>query len=390
MLRAFTAEEIRSFFEALGQSFDRPATLVIVGGAGAILQHGATRPTVDIDTYSVPSPPGFEAAVQRARDKTELIIPIEYPAVAQTPWNYEDRLESVTGLNAGNLSILVPERHDLALMKVMRSYRKDLDVIHQMHDARPFDLDTFVTRFTDEMTHVVADQRILRQKFLLCVEELFGERSVEPTREAIERTPVVRDFQATTRVRDGHHLYRIGIRPETLADDRFLDTVRQSHDGTIVFPFRDLAGITGLGLFRGGTLSASGRVEAGLWTSKELPTDTTLVFVDSPLEALAYQQTKRLTNARYLATGHKLESRQRTLVLGALTNAPAEAQLVLAFAAGPTGSAAAAQVSAIAKGRRFERHRPEHGRSWTAVVEREQSAWIRAQGLRPLPRGPAR
>ena len=118
MSRAFTAEEIRAFFAALGESFDAPAELVVVGGAGAILRHGATRPTVDIDTYSVPVPDGFVAAVTRARKKTRLIIPIEHPAVADTPWNYQERLESMT---AGRLTILVPERHDLALMKVVRS-----------------------------------------------------------------------------------------------------------------------------------------------------------------------------------------------------------------------------------------------------------------------------
>lgn len=350
------------------------------------MRHGATRPTVDIDTYSAPAPPGFVPAVETAREKTGLVIPIEYPAVAQTPWNYEDRLEPVTGLNAGSLTVLVPERHDLALMKVMRSYRKDLEVIQQMHRVRPFDLDTFVTRFTDEMGHVVSDERVLRQKFLLCVEELFGDRMVGSVRERIERTPVIRQLAATSRVRDGRHLYCIGIRPETLADDPFVDAVHQTHDGTIVFPFRDLEGVTGLQLHREGRVAAAGRVEIGVWTSAERMTDRALVMVDSPIDALAYQQANKTKDARYLALGPRMDTHRQELAQGALNNAPSDARLVLAFGQTTVGNALAARVSAIAKARRFERHVPERGRSWAAFVERQERDWIREQGLRPPPR----
>jgi hypothetical protein len=381
--RAFTPEEIRAFFEALGESFDGPAQLVVVGGAGAILRHGATRPTVDIDTYSVPVPDGFVAAITRARERTKLIIPIEHPAVADTPWNYQERLEPVTGLKAGRLTILVPERHDLALMKVMRSYRKDLDVIAEMHRVNPFDLETFVRRFTDEMTHVISDEKVLRQKFLLCVQELFGDRAVEPTRETIERVPVRREFEATTRVRNGQPLYALGIRPETLADKRFADAVRQAHDGTIVFPYRDSAGVTGLRLHRDLGTRSSGKLDSGLWTSQERATDRRLVIVESPIDALAYQQTNGVQDARYLGVGAKLQPRQAEVLGKVIASAPSDARLVLAFGATPSGESLASRVRRIATSRSFERHAPPGRRSWVALVAHEQADWIRAQGLRP-------
>ena len=383
MPRAFTAEEIRAFFEALSESFAAPAELVVVGGAGAILRHGATRPTVDIDTYSIPTPDGFVEAVMRARERTNLIIPIEHPAVADAPWNYQDRLEPVADLNAGRLTILVPERHDLALMKVVRSYRKDLDVIAEMHRVNPFDLDTFVRRFTDEMGHAVSDKKVLRQKFLLCVQELFGDRAVEPTRETIERVPVTRELDATTRVVNGRYLHALGIRPETLADERFADAVRQGHDGTIVFPYRDLTGVTGLRLHHDLGTGSSGRCDAGLWTSRERLTDRLLVVVDSPIDALAYQQANSVRDARYLAAGTKLQPRQEELVARAIRGAPSDARLVLALGATASGEALAARVKTLAKSRTFERHPPPGRRSWTAFVTHEQRDWIRAQGLRP-------
>jgi hypothetical protein len=381
--RAFTPEEIRAFFEALGESFDAPAELVVVGGAGAILRHGATRPTVDIDTYSVPVPDGFVAAVTRARERTRLIIPIEHPAVADAPWNYQERLEPVTGLNAGRLTILVPDRHDLALMKVVRSYRKDLDVIAEMHRVNPFDLDTLVRRFTDEMGHVISDEKVLRQKFLLCVQELFGDRAVEPTRETIERVPVMRELDAATQVRDCRHLYALGIRPETLADERFADAVRQAHDGTVVFPYRDLAGVTGLRLYGAHGNGSSGRLDSGLWTSRERATDRQLVIVESPLEALAYHQANNVRDARYLAAGAKLQPQQEALLVRAINGAPSDARLVLAFGAGPSAEALASRVKTIAKMRTLERHAPRGRKSWVALVTYQQREWIRSQGLRP-------
>lgn len=331
---------------------------------------------MDIDTYSIPVPEGFVAAVMKAREKTNLIIPIEHPAVADTPWNYQERLES---MKAGRLTVLVPERHDLALMKVVRSYRKDLDVIAEMHRVNPFDLGTFVQRFTDEMTHVISDEKVLRQKFLLCVQELFGDRAVEPTRETIERVPVMRGLDATTRLRDGRHL-----RPwHPLADERFADAVRQAQDGTIVFPYRDLAGITGLRIHHERGTGWSGRLDSGLWTSRERATDRRLVFVESPTDALAYQQANDVQDARYLAVGAKIQPRQEPLLVKAIGNAPPAALLVLGFGATAAGEALASRMKAIGRSRTFERHSPRGLRSWTAFVTREQADWIRAQGLRP-------
>jgi hypothetical protein len=378
--RAFTPDELRAFFEALGHSFEHPAELVVVGGAGAVLRHGATRPTVDIDIYSVPPPEAFAEAVTRAREKTSLVVPIEYPAVAQAPWNYQDRLEPVTGLALGDLTVLVPERHDLALMKLMRSDERDLQVIAQMHQANPLDLDTLITRFTDEMTHVVADHAILRLKLLVCIERLFGSPEVEAARERIERTPLAREFAAAAFVRERSFLATLGIRPETVHGARFDAVVRQEIGGEIVFPYRDGGGIVALERRAANRTGVSGRPQLGIWSSAMEQHDRTLVLVTDPLEALAHAQANPDPRTRYLATGSSLTGERRRLISTALAEMPADARVVLALPAAQVGHRLAAEIHRLAP-RKTEIHHPPFGRSWTDFVQKQQQDWILAQGF---------
>jgi hypothetical protein len=73
--------------------------------------------------------------------------------------------------------VIVPERHDLFLMKAVRGSRHDDEVIQEMHLARPFDLEELVERYNAEMGQVIGDHRILDQKVQLIVEKLFGAKS---------------------------------------------------------------------------------------------------------------------------------------------------------------------------------------------------------------------
>ena len=74
--------------------------------------------------------------------------------------------------------VVVPERHDILLMKSVRALRNDDEVIQEMHEVEPFDLDTIVERYKSEMGQVIGDHKILDQKIQLVVEKLFGRRGV--------------------------------------------------------------------------------------------------------------------------------------------------------------------------------------------------------------------
>lgn len=74
-----------------------------------------------------------------------------------------------------HLTVLVPERHDLALMKTVRGDQADFAKLQAIHDRKPFDLPVLLRRYEEEMEHVVIDPRRLRGNFLALVESLFPE-----------------------------------------------------------------------------------------------------------------------------------------------------------------------------------------------------------------------
>lgn len=123
--------------------------------------------------------PELETAIEHARRETGLRLPVESPGVWSAPYEYESRLQRPDALDLQRLGIFVPERHDLALMKLLRCYQHDLEVIAEMHERDPLDLRILVRRFQDERGHVVGRPETHRTSLLLVVETLFGEEAAE-------------------------------------------------------------------------------------------------------------------------------------------------------------------------------------------------------------------
>jgi hypothetical protein len=111
------------------------------------------------------------AAAARARAVTGLNVPIQKSAVADAPYEFESRLDRVLP-DLRKLTVLVPEKHDLVLMKAVRCYEHDLQAIAEMHANAPLDLETLVQRFEGEMTPI-GDPARIRANFLVVVEQLF-------------------------------------------------------------------------------------------------------------------------------------------------------------------------------------------------------------------------
>ena len=74
-------------------------------------------------------------------------------------FEFESRLEQVLP-RLERLRVLVPEKHDLVLMKAIRGYEHDLQAIAEIHAHSPLDLDTLIRRFQDEMTPIGDSARI--------------------------------------------------------------------------------------------------------------------------------------------------------------------------------------------------------------------------------------
>jgi len=161
--RKYTREELVTFVRSMDRLIEKPTEILVIGGAAAALKYGATASTKDIDTWHA-VPRAVAKAAADARTETGLPVPIEMAGVSDGPYHYEDRIQTVS-MRLKKLRVLVPERHDLALMKVVRGDRHDEDMIAEIHAHQPLKLHVLLNRFEEEMGHVTKDERILRTQF---------------------------------------------------------------------------------------------------------------------------------------------------------------------------------------------------------------------------------
>lgn len=180
----FEAAQLTRFLQAVDRNLQGPTELVVIGGTAALLAYGARRTTMDIDTAH-PCQPELYEAVKAARRETGLEIPIEYPGVEDPPFAYEARLQPVPIPGLERLTIRVPEKHDLVLMKTVRGQESDLQVAEEIHRNDPLDLDVLIERWRLEMPQAIGDRRRLDGNFLVLVERLFGEEGAEAARKRL-------------------------------------------------------------------------------------------------------------------------------------------------------------------------------------------------------------
>ena len=171
--RRFSTGELGRFLAAVDEALDGPAAVIIIGGSAMGLAYGVDLRTRDIDTFESDIEV-LERALQAARDGTALPVPVAPASVADAPWNYEDRLQRLFP-DFERLRVLVPEKHDLVLCKLVRAYPNDMVHIQELHDRDPLDLDTLVDRTLGEMTHVIGGVEKFRASLADCVERLWGE-----------------------------------------------------------------------------------------------------------------------------------------------------------------------------------------------------------------------
>jgi hypothetical protein len=183
-VRYYVRAEIERFLRAVDLALKRPATVIIIGGGAAALKCRIDDPTTDIDTFNALGA-DLRRAIDAARKATGLAMPFEQSGVADGPYDFEDRLLRAMPRLA-RLTVLVPERHDLALMKAVRGDQADFAKLQAIHERKAFNLSVLLRRYEAEMGHVVIDPRRLRGNFLLLVESLFPE-AVPLVKKAFER-----------------------------------------------------------------------------------------------------------------------------------------------------------------------------------------------------------
>jgi MinD superfamily P-loop ATPase len=70
--------------------------------------------------------------------------------------------------------MFVPEKHDLALMKIVRGDEHDIETIAEIARKVGLDYDILVNRFLEEMGQAIGRPEELKLKLLVAIERVFG------------------------------------------------------------------------------------------------------------------------------------------------------------------------------------------------------------------------
>lgn len=184
-MKGFAGKDLARFLSAVDDRLERPFRLELIGGAAAILAFDVRRGTLDIDSTN--DVRRIEKACRSARAATGLDIPLQTVGIYDGPYEYESRLARIRSPRFRKLQVLVPEKHDWALMKIVRLNQKDIDDIQEVADAAGFDARIFLKRFLEEMTHVHGSRKELVAAFLTMMEQLFGKSEADRMEQALRR-----------------------------------------------------------------------------------------------------------------------------------------------------------------------------------------------------------
>lgn len=173
----YTRSNIVDFLRALDDEISHRIDLIIIGGASLSLAYNFTNTTNDIDLYNRMTIE-LGDAVERARSRTQIAIPVSTTHIRAEILNMEQRLFTPAGLHGfKRLLILIPEKHDLALMKAARNEPKDVQDIEGLHAKDPLDPEILFNRFKNEvLAYNAGSDRFAKDKFLEMIESLFGEQ----------------------------------------------------------------------------------------------------------------------------------------------------------------------------------------------------------------------
>jgi hypothetical protein len=168
------------FLLEIDRELEEPVSIIVIGGAAVALGYGSKRATKDIDLW-----PGLKAiqplweAVERVKQRTGMAIPISPTPVAEAPERFEERLQRYPLRRAKRLVVLLPERHDLVLMKAVRGETPDIEAIVDIHRREPLDPGILIQRYLEMTGIVTGPPSRFRLSFLSMIEAVFGAEAAE-------------------------------------------------------------------------------------------------------------------------------------------------------------------------------------------------------------------
>lgn len=147
-------EPWHSFLRELDAALPGPAELHCFGGFVVAEYYGLARATADIDI--VESRGADLATVARIAGRGSALhgkhkVYIDIVTVADVPDNYEERLLPMDDASFQNLRLLVFERHDLALAKLVRNSDRDRADVEAIAAGPGLDVSTLTARYHEEL-----------------------------------------------------------------------------------------------------------------------------------------------------------------------------------------------------------------------------------------------
>ncbi|MBU0800640.1 MAG: DUF3991 and toprim domain-containing protein [Alphaproteobacteria bacterium] len=135
-----------------------------------------------------------------------------------------------------------------------------------------------------------------------------------------------------------------------LQESRFAGKLFSDKYGNVVFPHFDKEGLCGLELKNADKGVMTRGSAKGLWTSKRLKTDTTLVITESGIDALSYHDLFRPTDTAYAAvSGTMKKDSQFDLALDLIGNFPHLRTIILAVDNDAGGANIAGKIETAVK-----------------------------------------
>ncbi len=173
MERRFAARHFVDLLQRIDAELEKPITVVAIGGAVLGLTCLDEYVTTDLDVISTREP-AFWSAVDRARAKMADPPLVQAVSIHQPPYDFEDRLTPFPIPGAAKLTVLIPDLHDVALMKMGRGEEHDLAALEGVHAIRPFSLEQLVSAYVETRVQYIGRVSELKLNFLALVARLFG------------------------------------------------------------------------------------------------------------------------------------------------------------------------------------------------------------------------
>jgi hypothetical protein len=175
------------------------------------------------------------------------------------------------------------------------------------------------------------------------------------TREPAAYREALADRDNTLRPAVGRHVAAVTLERDAERDLERLGVVRGTFDG-----------------WRFGAASAVLHDPDDLGHSRYRKGDRAMVFVERPIDAIAYERVHGKQHATYIYVGDNPSEEAKRKIAHVLADAPPELTVVAALAKDRRGASLAEEIADLAGHRTVERRTPQFGNRWADEMQIEQ------------------